>query len=368
MQRLPSASVLIVDDMPANLLALQTLLRPLGHEIVTAQSGVEALELAAEREFAVVLLDVMMPVLDGIGTLERLRTLPRAKSTPVILLTAYQPERQLMERAYALGALDFVEKPVAIEVLRAKVSSFVALYQQGQEIRRQADELRAKDRHLGVLAHDLRTPLSVIVTSAERLRVGSDDKGKQCGERIGRAARRMERLIEDLLEFARASAGHFVLKREHGDLCALCCEMVHDVGDLFPQVSFTRDLPAELIGDWDPARLEQAVANLIVNGAKYGTGWVSLRLTRSQGMAELTVANGGEVIAAERLSQLFAPFVRGEVGADGLGLGLYVAREVARAHGGELHAESDARSTRFIMRLPLVERAGVGDAAVERGR
>jgi two-component system, sensor histidine kinase and response regulator len=354
MQRLPPAAVLIVDDMPANLLALKTLLRPLGHEIVTAQSGVEAIELASQREFAVMLLDVMMPMLDGIGTLERLRTLPHANNTPVIFLTAYQPERTLLERAYALGALDFVEKPVAVEVLRAKVSSFVALYQQGLEIRRQADELRAKDRHLGVLAHDLRTPLSVIVSSLDRLRITSEDeKVKQVGERISRAARRMERLVEDLLEFARASAGQFVPKRERIDLVPLCEEILEDVSAIFPVVKFTRELPAQLIGLCDPARVEQAVTNLLVNGAKHGSGWVSLRLTDSAGRAELTVANGGDVISAQRLPHLFEPFVRGDVSNDGLGLGLYIAREIARVHGGELHAESDPSSTRFVMRLPL---------------
>lgn len=353
MQRLPPAAILIVDDMPANVLALQTLLRPLGHEIVTAQSGVEAIELASQREFAVMLLDVMMPMLDGIGTLERMRQLPRANNTPVIFLTAYQPERALLERAYALGALDFVEKPVAVEVLRAKVSSFVALYQQGLEIRRQADELRAKDRHLGVLAHDLRTPLSVIVSSLDRLRLTTEDeKIRQVGDRISRAAGRMERLVDDLLEFARASAGQFVPKRERVDLVALCGEMLDDVSGLFPEVEFTRELPSELVASCDPARFEQAVTNLLVNGAKHGSGWVSLRLTQHAGRVELTVSNGGEVIAAQRLPHLFEPFVRGDVG-DGLGLGLYIAREIARIHGGELHAESDPSSTRFVMRVPL---------------
>ena len=353
MERLARASVLIVDDVPANLLALETLLRPLGHETVKAASGIEAIDAAKEREFAVILLDVMMPVLDGIGTLERLRTLPRAKNTPVILLTAYHPEREMMERAYSLGALDFVEKPINVEVLRSKVSSFVALYQQGQEIRRQSDALRGKDRQLGMLAHDLRTPLSVIIGAARRLDGVTDDKGRELTARISRSALRMERLIEDLLEFARASAGTFVLKRSELDLAALCSELTGDVETLFPEVSFSRDLPAVLLGHWDHARLEQVVTNLLVNAAKYGTGWVSLRLLRAGDAAELTIANGGPVIPAPRLEQLFAAFVRGDDSAYGAGLDLYIAREVLRAHGGEVTAESDAQSTRFKLRLPL---------------
>jgi sigma-B regulation protein RsbU (phosphoserine phosphatase) len=90
-----------------------------------------------------------------------------------------------------------------------------------------------------------------------------------------------------------------------------------------------------------------------VNAAKYGTGWVSLRLMRTVERAELTISNGGDVIPPQQLAQFFAPFARGDSAHAGAGLGLYVASEVARAHGGELTAESDSRSTRFVLRLPI---------------
>ena len=349
----PIAAVLAVDDTPANLLAVRTLLKPLGHEIVTAASGFEALELAQLRDFAVILLDVMMPELDGLGTLERLRTIARAKDTPVIFLTAYHPDREVMERAYALGALDFVEKPIAAELLRGKVSAFVALYEQGQLLRRNAEALRAKDRHLGVLAHDLRTPLSVIVTGAQRLLKLDDPAVQSTAARIARSAARMERLIDDLLQFAKAAEERFVLKPEPMDLSALCRELIEDMQTIFPAIAISHIIDEGAIGHWDPPRLQQALANLLANAAKYGKGWVSVHLTLNDGWAEVTLKNGSDVIPPERLEQLFEPFVRGDERQPGVGLGLYIVREVARAHGGDAYARSDATSTRFTIRLPL---------------
>ncbi len=352
-----AAAVLVVDDTPANLLAVQPLLKPLGYPLVMAASGYEALKLAAERDFVVILLDLMMPELDGLATLQRMRAIPRAKTTPVVLLTAFHPERRIMESAYALGALDFVEKPIAPELLRGKVKAFAALYEQGRQLRRHAEALRAKDRQLGVLAHDLRTPLSVIATGGQLLARHDDASVQQTAQRVVRAAGRMERLIEDLLQFALAAEEHFVLKPERVDLSALCHELIEDMQAVFPRVTISQDIFPGLIGEWDAARLHQALANLLGNAVKHGTGWVMLRLASvDEGWVEVAVDNTCDVIAPERLEQLFAPFVRGGAQRDGVGLGLYVVREIARAHGGEVLATSDARRTSFRLRLPLEAR------------
>ena len=349
----PQASVLIVDDTAANLLALGSLLKPLGLDVVRASSGAEALERAAERDFAVILLDVMMPGLGGPATLQTLRQMPRAAKSPVIFLTAYHPDAELKNRAYALSAFDFLEKPIDIDLLRAKVRAFVALHDQQQEIQRQAEALRAKDRHLGVLAHDLRSPLAAILTGAHRLREKVDPDLKDAAQRVIRCGLRMERLIDGMLQFALAAADGFTINPEPIDFTELCRDIALEVSDVYPQVAFEYNLPPAVMGAWDRPRLEQVITNLLSNAAKYGTGPVSVVLVKQDPWIVLTVENGGPAIPPEQLARYFEPFVRGNETQAGFGLGVYISRQIARAHGGDLTAESDARSTRFTARLPV---------------
>ncbi|MDB4985597.1 MAG: response regulator/sensor histidine kinase [Myxococcaceae bacterium] len=348
---LVTVNILVVDDLPANTLALQALLAPLGHKVVCASSGIEALALAAEHDFAVILLDLMMPVLDGIGTLERLRVLERTRSTPVVFVTAYHPERAVQEKAYSLGALDFMEKPIHVDLMRAKVKAFVALYQQSAEIRRQAEALRTKDRHIGVLAHDLRNPLSVIAIGAQNI-ARQAPAAKAVAQRMTRAAARMERLVENLLSFALAAEKGVVLNRSQVDLSALCAEVVEDVQSIYPKVTFDPELEGKVVGWWDAQQVEQALANLLGNAAKYGAGHVSMQLRYDDDWVALQISNGGPPIAPELLELLFKPFVQGAVRRDGVGLGLYIVKEIAVAHGGDVLAQSDAAQTRFTLRLP----------------
>jgi PAS domain S-box-containing protein len=139
------SSVLIVDDRPANLLSLEALLGPLGARMVQASSGEEALERLAVDEFALVLLDVQMPVLDGLETLARLRGRERGPKTPVLFVTAGTADPARVARAYQLGAVDFIAKPLDPDALRAKVGVFLELYAAREEVRRRGAILRARE-------------------------------------------------------------------------------------------------------------------------------------------------------------------------------------------------------------------------------
>ncbi len=184
-------AILVVDDDPANLLAVEVALGDLSRGLVTAGSGRDALRLLLQREFAVVLLDVKMPQMDGFETAELIRSRPRSKHLPIIFVTAYGRDEWSMLRAYELGAVDFLYKPIVPEILRAKVEVFVELYRQAQQLRAmerrsherrladarrrwEADELRRdserKDQFIAMLAHELRNPLMPIVTAVELLR------------------------------------------------------------------------------------------------------------------------------------------------------------------------------------------------------
>jgi PAS domain S-box-containing protein len=144
---LPPAKILLVDDQPKNLLALSAMLEPLGQEVVQASSGKEALRYLLRDEFALVLLDVQMPVLDGYEVAEMIRARERSRAVPIIFLTAIHRDQRLVARAYTVGAVDYILKPIDPEILRSKVVVFIELYQKGQIIRRQAEELkRATER------------------------------------------------------------------------------------------------------------------------------------------------------------------------------------------------------------------------------
>jgi PAS domain S-box-containing protein len=140
------ARILVVDDHPANLIALEAVLAPLGHAVVSAHSGEEAIALLRGPDVAVVLLDMCMPGIDGLETAARIKAHPRTRRLPIIFLTAADMEPQMLSRAYAQGAVDFLQKPFDPTVLRSKVSVFVELYLQAEEIRRQSALLRKRAR------------------------------------------------------------------------------------------------------------------------------------------------------------------------------------------------------------------------------
>jgi CheY-like chemotaxis protein len=129
------ANLLLVDDQPANLLALRAVLEDMGHHLVDAHSGEEAVRLLGQDDFAVILLDVLMPGLDGFETAKRIRAQKRSRHTPIIFLTAYETDRRQLEQAYALGAVDYLVKPFIPAILRAKVAVFVELFQKTEQVR-----------------------------------------------------------------------------------------------------------------------------------------------------------------------------------------------------------------------------------------
>ena len=140
------ASVLLVDDTPANLLALSAVLKPLGARLVEARSGKEAIEHVARESFAVVLLDVQMPEMDGFETAAKIRSLDSGRELPIIFLTAIHSDDGFMKKGYAVGAADYITKPFDIEVVRARVRAFVNLYEQREEVRRVQLALRTQER------------------------------------------------------------------------------------------------------------------------------------------------------------------------------------------------------------------------------
>src|SRR5690606_12796832 len=156
----PRAKILIVDDEPKSLYALQELLASLGQELMVAASGEEALKLVLRHDFAVILLDVRMPGMDGFETAKMIRGRERSRRTPIIFLTAQADEMNSMFRGYAVGAVDYLMKPVVPEVLKSKVAVFVELFMATARLRASEDKLRRLAAHLISVREEERTHIA----------------------------------------------------------------------------------------------------------------------------------------------------------------------------------------------------------------
>jgi signal transduction histidine kinase len=422
----PRARILIVDDLPEKLLVYRTLLEDLDAQIVEARSGTEALKRVLEGEFAVILLDVNMPDIDGLETANLVRRHKNGRHTPIIFITSYADEMQTA-RGYELGAVDYIMSPVIAPVLRTKVRVFVDLYEarvalalSNQELetrvtertaelqksnerlhaeiaerlraeaereallarekvlRAEAEELsRLKDEFLATMSHELRTPLNAIFGWITLLRTRRLDEATQerALETIERNARAQKRLIEDLLDVSRIVTGKVALELVTVDprrVVEAAVETMHPAA----QAKGLKIVPLLDIGAGtvrgDFARLQQVVCNLLSNAIKFtdAGGHVEVCLARRNGEVEISVADSGQGIKPEFLPLVFDRF-RQEDGSisrrhGGLGLGLAIVRHLVELHAGSVEAQSagEGKGARFIVRLPARE-AGLVPRATE---
>jgi two-component system sensor histidine kinase/response regulator len=349
------AKVLAVDDKPGNLMALAVILEPLEVQLVTAAGGAEALEPGSRDEFAAILLDVVMPGMDGFETLAKLRTIPSTETTPVILVTAHEFDADAVERVQGMGIVDYILKPIHAVLLRSKVAALVSLFRRGKEIHRRDVALAAKDRDIAMLAHDLQSPLTVIELAAQ-LQLNEDYDAlrfRSAAGRIARSCGRMTEMIRSLTEYARVGHGALPIVQAPMDIGELCEEIVADFRSSHPERAIALSCSGDLEGEWDRDRLYQALSNLIGNALKHGTGMVTVRAMDAGSAVQIAVHNEGPPIPTEVLPVIFKPFERGTLDRTGLGLGLYIVQEIVKAHQGDVSTTSSTDSgTMFSIELP----------------
>jgi signal transduction histidine kinase len=376
-------AVVVIDDSRANLLAMQGLLEPLGYDLLLADNAEDGLRQAFPEEVALVIADVRMPQVDGLEMLARLRQQGNGRKTPVVFISGYGYDSAQARRAYELGAIDYIVKPIDPDILRAKIKALVTLFLQERQIERkdwdiaaseqkamrarvqanaaavqaaQAENaVREKDRYIGVLGHDLRNPLSAILMGLHSLErspnVAAAERDKIA--RMSRTAKRMASMIRDLLDYTRSSVGEFPHNPEPTNFQRVCDAAIDELRSTHPGRSITRDVAGSVTGRWDPGRLQQVISNLVGNALEHSAGAVSVRIEGDGRDVVLSVHNDGEPISPEILPVLFEPFRRGDQSPNGLGLGLYIVREVIRRHGGSIDVRSsrDAGTT-FVSRWP----------------
>ncbi len=353
--------MLLVDDHPGNLTALEAVLGPLVLKLVQAHSGAEALCRVAAERFALVLLDLHMPGIDGIETAARMRAQEKDRQPPTIMITAEVPDVREIRRAYEQGVVDFLQKPFAAELLRAKVSVFAEIAAQREKLLRYEEALRKRfeQQLVGIVSHDLRAPLNTILLGAEigLRRPETDAKSRHTFEITKSAAGRAARLIHDLLDYTQVLSGA-ALPIKTVDLCLheLVQRIIEELKLGYPNHQFVVERTGATEGQFDPDRITQAVTNLVTNATTYGGGSaISVRLAGDETEVGIDVHNRGQPIPADLLAKLFQPHQRGgsKPGRGSIGFGLFIVREVARAHGGSVTVESTReRGTTFSMRLP----------------
>ncbi|HEY0232092.1 MAG TPA: hybrid sensor histidine kinase/response regulator, partial [Dokdonella sp.] len=341
---------LLVDDLEDNLLALSTLLESDEVQVLTARSGLEALELLLVHDVALALVDVQMPQMDGFELAELMRGTERTRQVPIIFLTAGTHDRQRLFKGYEAGAVDFLYKPIEPHVLRSKAEVFFQLYRQkhqlAEELAHRTETLRLNEMFVAVLGHDLRNPLSAIIMGFEVIDHWSPEGPvKDLATRTLTSALRMSRMIEDLLDLSRARLGAGIpISRCETDLETLVERAIdeHRATRQDRPIHFRHS--GDPTGVWDPDRLLQVVSNLLGNALQHGSGGpvdVVLDGTGADTVF-LTITNDG-IIAADDRAELFDPFRSGKRGDDsaaGLGLGLYIVQQIVLAHGGAVRVDS----------------------------
>jgi len=392
--------ILVVNDDPASLLALTSLLDGWAEEsnysVHSARSGQEALRQVLLHDFAVILLDVNMPGMDGFETAEAIHQRARSADIPIIFVTAFLADEIDRLKAYQRGAADFLFTPVIPQILHAKVSVFVALAMKNEQLKRQAEKLsqrtteltatnrrlvremeerrdaerksHAKDEFLAMLGHELRNPLSAISSASSLIGMPGAN-----GETVARAkgiiqrqSQHLSRIVDDLLDLSRAMSGKILLARKPTDMANLvagCMETFRATGRT-AGYRISVDLGAGWV-DGDPTRLEQITSNLLDNALKYtpNGGNIDIGLSQDGEEVVLNVRDSGVGIPAELLPQVFDVFVQGAISIDrsqgGLGIGLSLVRRLVELHGGSVsaHSEGSGKGSIFTIRLPRTEAA-----------
>ena len=419
--------ILLVDDQPSRLLTYRAILEPLGETLVEAMSGMEALKRLMEDEFALILLDVNMPGMDGFETASLIHQHPRYENTPIIFVTAVNVSDMDRVQGYKLGAVDYVMVPVIPEILRSKVMVLAELHRKRialvtaneqlaaanealrEEKSRELDALNAslreanaalaaqniklhreiaertdaqerlleadrrKDEFLATLAHELRNPLAPLqnALSIRALDGQGDDPLQGIMER---QLALLVRLIDDLLDIARISQAKLTLRPHPSTLKDVVDSAIETARPVMEQWGHQLEvrLPAHPVPlHVDQARLSQVFSNLLNNAAKYSEsgGRITVESQVIDGHVEVHVTDTGIGLSIEQIENIFELFTQvdsvSERAQGGLGIGLTLVRRLTEMHGGVVTVQSAGigHGSKFSIRLPVSVQGDPNDLA-----
>ena len=366
--------ILIVDDTPENLISLKKVLEKHNFEVDTASSGEEALKKVLKNEYVLIILDVQMPGMDGFEVAEAISGYSKAKETAIIFLSAANTETKFITKGYSSGGLDYITKPVDMDILLLKVKTFYRIYEQSRklieiqkalldeiEFRKQAE--RKKDEFISIASHELKTPLTSVKGYVQLLE-RSIEKGDvpTLKKHLAKAQVQLEKLnelITDLLDISKIESGKLKFNKQPfiiDDMLDSVIEIIHQSNPEFKLLK-TGSVKREICGD--EMRIEQVVINFLTNAIKYSPGTSEVHITvEDRGeTVYVGVRDFGIGINEELQKNVFEKFYRVEETAihfQGLGIGLYISAEIIRRHGGEVGVKSiPGEGSEFYFSIPF---------------
>lgn len=362
-------NILIVDDVPLNLKILGEILKRQGYKIRPVPSGVLALLVAEKEKPDLILLDIMMPDMDGYEVCRKLKENPTLKDIPVIFISALNETKDIVNALQA-GAVDFITKPFQAEEVTARVSTHLQLYQQSRMLQEQSKELKdliaTKDKFFSIIAHDLRGPLGGFLTLTELLTDESleisAEQQKELTADLNHSAQNIFRLLENLLEWARMQQGQTSFQPKNINLLELINESIKPLLDATrnKELNIVIGVPSDQLIFADSNMMQSVVRNLISNAIKFtpkgGKVEISSGFTESNSTV-VVVSDSGIGMDQVIKSNLFKINVNnsrsGTEGELSSGLGLHLCKEFVEKHKGEIWVESEEnKGSSFYFTIP----------------
>lgn len=368
--------ILVVDDTEDNLDLLEFALKRKPVKMLRATSGQECLVIAEQRKPDIILLDIQMPEMDGFETLKRLRANPATTKIPVVFLTAQRKDAESIAAGLALGAEQYLTKPIDTDELLVRTKMLIQLK------RAEAELEQTKSDFMAMLVHDLRSPLIGVKSVIELLQ----DSGKgsplnddhfELLESAHSSAKKLLELISDFLDFSKYETGNITFDRGSTSVRRFIDPVLSQMDIQFKQrnVKITSNLPSQLPDVYvDAAKTEQVLMNFLSNALKFTKSGGSIEVTaepisvdvmtaeglKPKGFVRVSVIDNGVGIAPEELPTLFERYKQASsakiIKAKGTGLGLVICRRIVEAQGGRVTAESEpGKRTTFSFTLPVAE-------------
>jgi len=382
-------NILLVDDRPENLITLEGILESPELDIYTANSGNEALGMLLENDFALVLMDVQMPGMDGFETAEIMRSNEKTRQIPIIFVTAISKQRKHIFKGYQAGAVDYLYKPLDLEILKSKIKAFIeffkhrtALEETTKKLKLTVDQLKdakniaenatnTKSLFLASMSHEIRTPLNGIIGMADLGLMDSDmsEQQKERLEDIKKSGETLLEIINDILDISKVEADALELEEIEFSLGELIERVFNTIaikaieGQNELIVDIDPKIPDIIIGD--PLRLKQILINLLNNAIKFTQGGaveLSIKLVddiEEQIRLEFCISDTGVGMSDEIIDKLFTTYSQADASTTrthgGTGLGLNISQKLVKLMGGTISAKSEInKGSQFSFSLNLI--------------